>query len=120
MSTLTRTQKNKISDALSRGVKDPIIAKVLDISIEDVSGERKAKGLSCKQITEIRYEYWKKLLYAGQSLEEIGKLYGVSPDSVKLMLWKKEKFSMMDLRKKLSADRADSSRQAHTSSCFNW
>lgn len=120
MSTLTRTQKKKIAAALTRGVKDPVIAKILDIAVEDVAKERKTKGLSCKQVTETRYEYWKKLLYAGKSLTEIGELYGVSPYSVKLMLWKKEKFSMMDVRKKISAERTDSSRQAHTSASFNW
>lgn len=120
MSTLTRTQKKKIADALVRGIKDPVIAKVLAIPVEDVARERKSKGLSCKQVTETRYEYWKKLLYAGKSLKEIGELYGVSPYSVKLMLWKKEKFSMMDVRKKISAERTDSSRQARTSANFNW
>jgi hypothetical protein len=120
MSTLTRKQKKKIADALLRGIKDPVIAKVLEISVEDVARERKSKGLSCKQVTETRYEYWKKLLYAGRSLKEIGELYGVSPYSVKLMLWKKERFSMMDVRKKISAERTDSSREARTSASFNW
>ncbi len=100
MSVLTKKQTQKIEDALVRGVKDLVIAKRLGIPAKAVSDYRKAFGISRELITEWRHDEWKSMLYAGHSLEYIAALYGVKPNSIKLMLWHGERFSLREAKKR--------------------
>ncbi len=99
MSALTKTQIQKIQDALIRGVKDLVIARRLGIPAKAVSDYRKGLGISRELITEWRHDEWKAMLYAGYSLEHIAVLYGVKPNSIKLMLWHGERFSLKEAKK---------------------
>ncbi len=100
MSALTQKQKIKIEEALVRGVKDLVIAQRLGLPTKTVADYRKSCGLTREMVTEWRHEQWKEMLYAGHTLEHIGMLYGVRPNSVKLMLWHEERFSLREAKKK--------------------
>jgi hypothetical protein len=100
MSVLTQKQKVKIEDALVRGVKDLVIAQRLGLTAKVVAEHRKSCGLTRELITGWRHEQWKEMLYAGHTLEHIAILYGVKPNSVKLMLWHEERFSLREAKKK--------------------
>ena len=120
MTTLTTIQKTKITDALERGVKDSVIARALPMPIEEVRTHRKSLGITREHVTNVRHEYWKKMLCAGKSLEEIAQLYGVKPHSVKLMLWKKERFSLVDAKKQYAQELATLKAQTRAADAFSW
>ncbi len=103
MRALSVSQKKKVMAALDRGVKDLAIAKTLVVPVEHVREIRIAAGLTRDQVTEKRYAHWKRMLEEGYSLAHIGTLYCVKPNSVKLMLWHKFRFSLVEAKKK-SAD----------------
>ncbi len=120
MSNLTKAQKKKIADALERGVKDGVIADALKIELSQVVTHREALGLSRTEITERRYAYWKKMLNSGSTLVEIAGLYGVKPNSVKLMLWHTERFSLVEAKKESAKALSDRLKSTRKSAHFDW
>ena len=120
MSNLTKTQKKKIADALERGVKDAVIADALKIELDSVSAYREILGLSRREITTRRYEYWKKMLNSGSTLVEIAGLYGVKPNSVKLMLWHTERFSLVEAKNESAKALSDRLKSTRKSAHFDW
>lgn len=100
MSAITRSQKKKILAALDRGVKDLAIAKTLDVPVDAVRNIRRELGLTREQITAKRYEHWKRMLEKGHSAAYIANLYCVETNSVRLMLWKHFRFSLVEAKKK--------------------
>lgn len=120
MTTLTPLHKSKIADALERGVKDSVIARAIAMPVEEVRAHRKSLGINREHVTNIRHEYWKKMLYKGKSLEEISQLYGVKPQSIKLMLWNKERFSLVDAKKQHAKNLASIKVQTCAAEAFSW
>lgn len=120
MSTLTKNQKKKVSDALVRGVKDLVIAEVLKVSVDLVRDYRVSLGYTRTDITNTRYAYWKRMLNEGKSLEEIAELYGVKPNSVKLMLWHTERFSLVEAKKKRAREKAALVEKSRKTAQFSW
>jgi hypothetical protein len=120
MSNLTKAQKKKIADALERGVKDGIIADALKLEMSQVASYREALGLSRAEITGRRYAYWKKMLNSGSTLVEIAGLYGVKPNSVKLMLWHTERFSLVEAKKESAKALSDRLKSTRKSANFDW
>jgi len=100
MSAITRSQKKKILAALDRGVKDLAIAKTLDVPVDAVRNIRRELGLTREQITAKRYEHWMRMLEKGHSAAYIAELYCVETNSVRLMLWKHFRFSLVEAKKK--------------------
>jgi hypothetical protein len=100
MSALTQKQKIRVEEAFARGVKDIVIAQRLGLATKAVAEHRKNCGLTRELVTGWRHAMWKEMLYAGHTLEHIAILYGVRPNSVKLMLWHDERFSLREAKKK--------------------
>jgi hypothetical protein len=120
MINLTKSQKRNISDALERGVKDLRIAAALNIDSAVVAAYRETLGLTRSEITARRYAYWGKMLNSGSTLMEVANLYGVKPNSVKLMLWSTNRFSLVQAKKESAKALAERLRRTEKSTRFTW
>ncbi len=99
MNKFNARQKKVIESAWDRGFRDNQIADFLGVPYLDVFHYRKSLGIPVSTISENRYTTWIRLIEQGVSLESIGEAYDINPYSIKIMLWRKKKFSFRESNK---------------------
>lgn len=97
---LTEEQKELIRKGLERGLADTIIAASIGAKHIEVYKFRHALGITKDAVLEARYDQWIRLLTSGKSLESIGQLYHVKPDTILSTLYRKRDFSYVKVKKK--------------------
>ena|SRR5471032_2985786 len=98
---LTAEQKTLITKGLSRGVADTQIAESIPgVKHMQVFLFRKSQGITAKQVLEIRYDTWIRLLESGMSVELVASLYRVKPESVLNTLYRHRHFSYTEAKKR--------------------
>lgn len=88
--------KLKIMSGLQLGFECKMIAERLNINYNRVVVCRQSLGLSNKDILENRYKTWAELINKGVSVEAISAKYNVKVETIRQLLWKKEKFSFKE------------------------
>jgi hypothetical protein len=83
---LTDAQIASIQRGFYRGYPDTIIARELEIPHEKVYRFRVKSEISRDWIVERRYGWWERLFKQGTPLEVIAEIYGVSRQTVYVML----------------------------------
>ena len=112
---LTLKQKELVQKAWALGYNDKLIAAHPKINAEYLAVHRfwHEMGINTKTISENRYDTWMRaILSAGNVepiIEKLGESYGVTPYSIRLLLWRHRSISFKAIQeeklRKLDADR---------------
>ncbi len=112
---LTLKQKELVQKAWALGYNDKLIATHHKINAEYLAVHRfrHEMGINTKTISENRYDTWMRaILSAGNVepiIEKLGESYGVTPYSIRLLLWRHRSISFKAIQeeklRKLDADR---------------
>ena len=112
---LTLKQKELVQKAWALGYNDKLIAAHHKINAEYLAVHRfrHEMGINTKTISENRYDTWMRaILSAGNVepiIEKLGESYGVTPYSIRLLLWRHRSISFKAIQeeklRKLDADR---------------
>ena len=112
---LTLKQKELVQKAWALGYNDKLIAAHPKINAEYLAVHRfrHEMGINTKTISENRYDTWMRaILSAGNVepiIEKLGESYGVTPYSIRLLLWRHRSISCKAIQeeklRKLDADR---------------
>ena len=112
---LNAKQKDLVQKAWALGYNDKLISAHPRINAEYLAVHRfrHEMGIDTKTISENRYDTWmRSILSAGNVeaiLEKLGESYGVTPYSIRLLLWRHRSISFRAIQeeklKKLDAER---------------
>ena len=103
---LTLEQKAQIQKGFDIGFSDTHIARVIPgVNHMQVYNYRHKLGVSSEQIVAKRYDVWAHLIYKGMSIARIAKIYEVTEQSIKVLLWKNRNISLVDAKAVVSAER---------------
>ncbi|MDN4571877.1 hypothetical protein DBB29_24780 [Pandoraea cepalis] len=105
---LTTEQKKQILDGLQRGVTDTQIAQTIGVKHMAVFQFRKSLGMTSKQVVDLRYDTWIRLIESGTTVERVAELYKVRASTVLTTLYRKRNFSYTEakVRARLSLEEA--------------
>lgn len=96
---LTTEQKKLIQKGLNIGLSDVHIARVVKgVNHMQVYNFRHKLNISAQQVVNNRYDVWAHLIYKGMSIRQISEIYGVTEQSVKVLLWKNREISLVEAK----------------------
>lgn len=96
---LTDEQKKLVEKGLAQGLTDPVIAQMIGAKHIDVYKYRHSLGITRFEVLDNRYDQWLRLLKDGQTLDYVGELYDVKPDTILSTLYRKRDFSYVEVKK---------------------
>ncbi|KLU36814.2 hypothetical protein AB595_10310 [Massilia sp. WF1] len=96
---LRNDQKAAIRQGFEMGFSDTRIARgVPDINHMQVYNYRHKLKIPTKDIVNRRYDIWTELIYKGVSISQIAKMYDVTENSIKVLLWKNRNISLVEAK----------------------
>jgi hypothetical protein len=96
---LRNDQKAAIRQGFEMGFSDTRIARgVPDINHMQVYNYRHKLKIPTKDIVNRRYDIWTQLIYKGVSISQIAKMYDVTENSIKVLLWKNRNISLVEAK----------------------
>ena len=96
---LRKDQKAAIRQGFEMGFSDTRIARgVRDINHMQVYNYRHKLKIPTKDIVNRRYDIWTELIYKGVSISQIAKMYDVTENSIKVLLWKNRNISLVEAK----------------------
>lgn len=96
---LTTEQKKLIQKGFNIGLSDVHIARVVKgVNHMQVYNFRHKLKISAQQVVDNRYDVWAHLIYKGMSIKQISEIYGVTEQSVKVLLWKNREISLVEAK----------------------
>ena len=96
---LRNDQKAAIRQGFEMGFSDTRIARgVPDINHMQVYNYRHKLKIPTKDIVNRRYDIWTELIYKGVRISQIAKMYDVSDNSIKVLLWKNRNISLVEAK----------------------
>jgi len=96
---LRNDQKAAIRQGFEMGFSDTRIARgVPDINHMQVYNYRHKLKIPTKDIVNRRYDIWTELIYKGISISQIAKMYDVTENSIKVLLWKNRSISLVEAK----------------------
>nr|WP_314542613.1 hypothetical protein [uncultured Massilia sp.] len=96
---LRNDQKAAIRQGFEMGFSDTRIARgVPDINHMQVYNYRHKLKIPTKDIVNRRYDIWTELIYKGVSISQIAKMYDVTENSIKVLLWKNRSISLVEAK----------------------
>lgn len=101
---LTKEQQKQVKRGFDIGFSDTHIARAIGgINQMQVYHYRHKFGISSQIIVNRRYDVWTHLIYNGVSIDEIARLYEVTERSIRVLLWKQRRISLIDARAAVQA-----------------
>jgi hypothetical protein len=96
---LRNDQRAAIRQGFEMGFSDTRIARgVPDINHMQVYNYRHKLKIPTKDIVNRRYDIWTELIYKGVSISQIAKMYDVTENSIKVLLWKNRNISLVEAK----------------------
>lgn len=96
---LRNDQKAAIRQGFEVGFSDTRIARgVADVNHMQVYNYRHKLKIPTKDIVNRRYDIWTELIYKGVSIGQIAKMYDVTENSIKVLLWKNRNISLVEAK----------------------
>lgn len=96
---LRNDQKAAIRQGFEIGFSDTRIARgVADVNHMQVYNYRHKLKIPTKDIVNRRYDIWTELIYKGVSISQIAKMYDVTENSIKVLLWKNRNISLVEAK----------------------
>lgn len=84
------------------GFSDTRIARsVPDVNHMQVYNYRHKLAIPTGNIVNRRYDIWTELIYKGVSIGQIAKMYDVTEQSIKVLLWKNRSISLVEAKAKV-------------------
>jgi hypothetical protein len=95
-------QKAAIRQGFDMGFSDTRIARSVDgINHMQVYNYRHKLRIDTGTIVNRRYDIWTELIYKGIGIGQIAKMYDVTEQSIKVLLWKNRNISLVDAKAKV-------------------
>jgi hypothetical protein len=99
---LRNEQKAAIRQGFEMGFSDTRIARsVPDVNHMQVYNYRHKLEIPTNVIVNRRYDIWTELIYKGVSIARIAKMYDVTEQSIKVLLWKNRNISLVEAKAKV-------------------
>jgi hypothetical protein len=99
---LSTDQKAAIRQGFEMGFSDTRIARSVDgVNHMQVYNFRHKLRIATSTIVNRRYDIWTELIYKGVTIGKIGKMYDVTEQSIKVLLWKNREISLVDAKAKV-------------------
>jgi len=99
---LRNDQKAAIRQGFEMGFSDTRIARsVPDVNHMQVYNYRHKLEIPTNVIVNRRYDIWTELIYKGVSIGRIAKMYDVTEQSIKVLLWKNRNISLVEAKAKV-------------------
>jgi hypothetical protein len=99
---LRSDQKAEIRRGFEMGFSDTRIARSIEgVNHMQVYNYRHKLKIATTTITNRRYDIWTKFIYKGISIGQIAKMYDVTEQSIRVLLWKNRNISLVDAKAKV-------------------
>jgi hypothetical protein len=99
---LRNDQKASIRQGFDMGFSDTRIARSVEgINHMQVYNYRHKLQIPTNTIVNRRYDIWTELIYKGVSIGQIAKMYDVTEQSIKVLLWKNRNISLVEAKAKV-------------------
>lgn len=96
---LRTDQKAAIRQGFEMGFSDTRIARsVPGVNHMQVYNYRHKLEIPTSDVVNRRYDIWTKLIYKGVTIGQIAKLYDVTEQSIKVLLWKNRSISLVEAK----------------------
>ena len=106
---LKTEQKAAINQGFEMGFSDTRIARsVHDVNHMQVYNYRHKLKIPTSAIVNRRYDIWTEMIYKGVSISRIAKMYDVTEQSIKVLLWKNREISLVDAKARVMKLREES------------
>jgi hypothetical protein len=106
---LKTEQKAAINQGFEMGFSDTRIARsVPDVNHMQVYNYRHKLKIPTSAIVNRRYDIWTEMIYKGVSISRIAKMYDVTEQSIKVLLWKNREISLVEAKARVMKLREES------------
>jgi hypothetical protein len=106
---LRNDQKAAIRQGFEMGFSDTRIARSIpDVNHMQVYNYRHKLEIPTSNIVNRRYDIWTQLIYKGVTISQIAKMYDVTEQSIKVLLWKNRNISLVEAKAKVMKLREES------------
>jgi hypothetical protein len=96
---LSTDQKAAIRQGFEMGFSDTRIARgVPGVNHMQVYNYRHKLKIPTGDIVNRRYDIWTELIYKGVSIKRLSKMYSVTEQSIKVLLWKNRNLSLVEAK----------------------
>lgn len=102
-------QKTAINQGFEMGFSDTRIARsVSNVNHMQVYNYRHKLKIPTSAIVNRRYDIWTEMIYKGVSISRIAKMYDVTEQSIKVLLWKNREISLVEAKARVMKLREES------------
>lgn len=106
---LRTEQKAAINQGFEMGFSDTRIARsVPNVNHMQVYNYRHKLKIPTSSIVNRRYDIWTEMIYKGVSISRIAKMYDVTEQSIKVLLWKNREISLVEAKARVMKLREES------------